>query len=238
MNNETKSLNRLAEQLELLRRDPTVIEIAKEHLSDCRERGLISDWDVDDCPKPLDFASLTVAISQTIPKGGSVEVGVYRGGTAGLMLQCSSPDSFHVSIDPYGLPAQAYRNRTHGYGDWSPARQTLFELYRLAHEREVNFCHYLMGSAQFVDADLLSHPGGFRIVHLDGPHDFNTVFQELRYFRSRISGPCVFIMDDDNPQSPDVREALSVAGNGMVEIFHQVYEMRWGEFGFSAWLLR
>ena len=48
----------LAEQLYLLSRDPAVIEIAEVHLADCRERGLVSDWDVDNCPKPLDFASL------------------------------------------------------------------------------------------------------------------------------------------------------------------------------------
>jgi len=208
---------------------------AQQILTKCRDQGLISDWDDGVSEKPKDFASLVVAICKVIPNGNSLEVGVFRGGTSGILIQCAEEEGFHVSIDPFGLPSQSYPE-FEGYEDWKHARETLLRLHMLASEYRVNFCHYLMGSVQFADADLLTHPGTLRIVHLDGPHDQKTVLHELRYFRTRIAGPCVFIMDDDNPNKPDVRNALAKASNGMEEILHRVYDTEWGEFGFSAWL--
>ncbi len=73
----------------------------------CRAVDLVSDWDA--CiEKTNDFTRLCVAAGRLLPAGGSVETGVFRGGTAAILLHCASPDSFHVSIDPYGLPSQSY----------------------------------------------------------------------------------------------------------------------------------
>jgi len=209
---------------------------AAQNVVTCRARGLISDWDVDDCQKVPDFAALMIAVRGLIPSGGTVETGVFRGGTSALMMLSSAPDRFHVSVDPFGLPGQVYANPVLDYENWPEARRTVFELSRLAHEQQINFCHYWMASVQFVDANLLSQPGGFRAVHLDGPHDVDTVTRELRYFRSRIDGPCVFILDDHDDQFPGVQQGLEAAGQGLVPILRRMYEMRYGRCGFSAWL--
>jgi hypothetical protein len=202
----------------------------------CRRRGLISDWDEDDCQKVPHFAALMIAVRSLIPSGGTVETGVYRGGTSALMMLSSDFDRFHVSVDPFGLQGQAYTDPAHGYGNWPEARRTVFELSKLAYEQGINFCHYWMASVQFVSADLLPQPRHFRAVHLDGPHDVGSVTQELHYFRSRIEGPCVFILDDHDDHFPGVQQALDTAGQGLVPILHRMYDTRYGRCGFSAWL--
>jgi hypothetical protein len=117
-----------------------------------------------------DFARLCVASRRVLPPGGSVETGVFRGGTAGILLHCTSPDSFHVSIDPYGLPGQSYvdpRDESSQW-PWPEVRRTMTCL--TAHSREITFCHYLMSASAFIRADHLQHPARFQIVHLDGDH--------------------------------------------------------------------
>jgi hypothetical protein len=216
--------------------DAAIADTARACLARCRARGLVSDWDEDACPKPLHFATLAAATAATIPAGGTVEVGVYRGGTAGILLMTGAPDRYHVSIDPFGLPEQSYTNPTLPYGDAGAARATLRALGELAEEQAVTLCHYWMASTRFIEADLLTHPGGFRFVHLDGPHDRDTVAAELRYFRSRIAGPCVFVLDDHDALNPGVAEAVKAAGAGLEPLFHRHYDTRYGRCGFSAWL--
>jgi hypothetical protein len=182
-----------------------------------------------------EFTRLIVAASRVLPPGGSIETGVYHGGTAGPLIHVASAESFHVSIDPYGLPSQSYVIQD--YGNWPSVRGTLSQLSRLSAERHVNFCHYLMDSATFVRADLLSHPSRFRIVHLDGDHSQQAVELELAYFRRRISGPALFILDDHDDHFPGVEGALKTTGRGMTRVLHQFYDFpNYGVAGFSAWV--
>ncbi|QDU31573.1 hypothetical protein ETAA8_67320 [Anatilimnocola aggregata] len=212
---------------------PDVAREASSLLQECRARSLISDW--EGCPKVDDFARLIVATSRVLPAGGSIETGVYQGGTAGPLLCVAAAESFHVSIDPYGLPSQSYV--VQDYGNWPVVRHTLTKLTQLAEERQINFCHYLMDSATFVRADLLTHPGRFRIVHLDGDHSQEAVEMELRYFRRRLTGPALFIMDDHDEHFPGVEAALQTTGQGMVRVLHRRYDFpNYGIAGFSAWI--
>ena len=181
-----------------------------------RSLGLYSDW--DPCvEKVIDFGSLIEAAARVLPPGGSIETGVYRGGTSGPLIVCASPDSFHLSIDPFGLPSQSYSELTGDYGAWTEVRKTLARLAELGLERSVTYCHYLMASAEFVSADLLSHhQSSFRIVHLDGAHTKEAVVDELAYFRRRLPGPSLFILDDHDTNFPGVEEAVnSPAGVGL-----------------------
>lgn len=212
---------------------PEVIEEAGRSVQECRLRGLVSDW--EGCPKVDDFARLIVATARVLPAGGSVETGVYHGGTAGPLVRVAAAESFHVSVDPYGLPSQSYVAQD--YGNWPIVRRTLAQLTRFAEKRQVNFHHYLMDSATFIRADLLQHPTSFRIVHLDGDHSQEAVEMELRYFRSRIVGPTLFILDDHDEHFPGVEAALQTSGQGMARVLHRYYDFpNYGVAGFSAWV--
>jgi hypothetical protein len=227
----------LSAELQKLAQSPEVMEEADKVLAACRATDLVSDW--DPCPEKMkDFTQLCVAAARLLPAGGSVETGVLRGGTAGILLSCGSRDSFHVSIDPYGLPSQSYTYLREEYGRWPEMRRTMTRLARLAESREITFCHYLMSASDFVRADHLSHPDRFRIVHLDGDHSRAAVAEELAYFRRRISGPTLFILDDHDDHFPGVEEALQDEGSGLVPIFHRQYDFPggYGLAGFSAWL--
>ncbi len=227
----------LSDELKTLSRSSGVVAAAESIITACREVDLISDWDAC-AEKNRDFAALCVAANRLLPPGGSVETGVFRGGTAGILLNCASPDSFHVSIDPYGLPGQSYSDMREVYGQWPEARRTMARLSRLAESREVTFCHYLMGASDFIRADHLQHPARFRIVHLDGDHSRAAVAEELAYFRRRIPGPALFILDDHDDHFPGVEEGLRDEGAGLVPIFHRLYDFpgTYGLAGFSAWL--
>src|SRR4029077_13718556 len=120
--------------------------------------------------KVLDFSRLVVSAAQVLPAGGSIESGVFRGGTAGLLLLATTPESFFIAIDPYGLPTQSYPYLAHAYGAWPEARQTIMTLHTLGVQHNVTFCHYLMDFQAFAAADHINHPGAFRIIHLDGDH--------------------------------------------------------------------
>ena len=217
---------------------PEVIARATQAIQLTRSLGLYSDW--DSCAeKVLHFGALIEAAASLLPPGGSIETGLYRGGTSGPLILCAAAESFHISIDPFGLPSQSYEALKEEYGAWREARMVLARLARLAEERSVTYCHYLMGAADFTHADLLQHPGYFRIVHLDGAHTKEAVIDELIYFRSKLRGPALFILDDDDTHFPGVGEALtSSAGTGLVPVLHRYYAFAEAmqPCGFSAWL--
>lgn len=242
-------LERLAGDIRSRMTDPEVIRQADRNLAESRRRELFCDWgaspewDYAACPEKVqDFNRLVVAAARVLPPGGSIETGVYRGGTSGPLIMCAPPNAFHVAIDPYGLPEQSYKdakgNIDAGYADWPRARGTLRQLGALAHERDVTFCHYLMSAQSFIDADLLRHPGRFSVVHLDGDHAVGAVIAELRYFRGKLGGPALFILDDHDNHFPGVQAGLDQAGAGLVRIFHNFYQVtsEGPPSGFSAWL--
>jgi hypothetical protein len=227
----------LSDQLMELARAPEIATAADAILVSCRAVDLVSDWDAC-AEKTNDFTRLCVAAGRLLPAGGSVETGVFRGGTAAILLHCASPDSFHVSIDPYGLPSQSYDDMLESYGRWPEVRGVMTRLSQLAESRAVTFCHYYTGASDFIRADHLQHPGHFRIVHLDGDHSRAAVAEELRYFRKRIRGPALFILDDHDDHFPGVEEGLRDEGAGLVPVFRGLYDFpgTYGQAGFSAWL--
>lgn len=242
-------LQKFAGDIRSLMADPEVARQAEWLLAESVRRELFCDWgsspewDYRPCPEKVqDFNRLVLATQRVLPPGGSIETGVFRGGTSGPLILCAPPNSFHVGIDPYGLPEQSYKEANGdidaGYADWPRARSTLRQLATLADERGVTFCHYLMSAQTFIDADLLRHPGRFSIVHLDGDHSLDAVVAELCYFRKKVGGPALFIMDDHDDYCPDVQIGLDTAGRGLVEIFHNFYHTGHRDMptGFSAWL--
>ncbi len=158
--------------------------VAEQNLEQAKSLGFSSDW-AGIGTKEIDFARLVVAARNVLPEGGSVETGVFQGGTSALLILSCPADSFHVSVDPYGLPTQSYEKRE--CEDWETARRTISRLAGLAAERGVTHCHYFMDSQSFARADLPRHPGRFVIVHLDGPHTEEAV-QDDDVFLEALAG--------------------------------------------------
>jgi hypothetical protein len=234
----TSALADLAIRIVAAMSQPEIIARATRTIELTRSLGLYSDW--DSCAeKVLDFGCLIEAAASLLRPGGSIETGVYRGGTSGPLILCAAAESFHVSIDPFGLPSQSYQALKEEYGAWPEVRRVLARLARLAEERSVTYCHYLMAAADFTHADLLQQPGHFRIVHLDGAHTKEAVVDELAYLRRKLGGPALFILDDHDTHFPGVGEAVgSSAGMGLVPVLHRYYAFAetMQPCGFSAWL--
>jgi hypothetical protein len=232
-------LEALAEAIRVAMGRPDIAQLAEAHRAEADRRGLISDWgEYPEWRRKLEDAGrLVLAAAHVLPAGGSVETGVFRGGSSAPLMLCAPAEAFHVTIDPFGLPSQSYADWDY-YTQWPAVRRTVHELAQLARERDITFCHYMMGAQAFIDADLLQHPGRFRIVHLDGDHSLGAVARELQYFRSKISGPTLFILDDHDENSPGVQAGLDAAGVGLVRILHNYYALEDDDkpFGFSAWL--
>jgi hypothetical protein len=212
-----------------------VVTEAERRFAYTRSLGLVSDW--EPLPKVVDFGRLALAIEHNFPPGGSVEIGVFKGGTSATLILSCAPESFHVAVDPYGLATQSYSPAVEEYRDWSMVRHTAQGLHQLAEGRSVTCCHYFMDSATFIRNDLLQHPYRFNVVHLDGDHSYEAVRTELAYFTGKLSGPTVYVLDDHDDHFPGVDRALRDF-TAFTEIFHRTYRCSeaYGIAGFSAWL--
>ena len=226
----------LEQQLQDALRSPVVHAEAEDRLRRVRDLGMSSDWAHEE--KELEFARVVAAAHEVLPPGGSIETGVLAGGTSSLLILSCAPDSFHVSIDPYGLPGQPYwEKKARASEVWPLVRRTMRALHELADEQGVTYAHYLMGSETFAQSDLLRHPGAFNVVHLDGGHSFQTVAAELSYFTRKLAQPAVFVMDDHDDAHPGVGLALEGFRGALTELFYKDYDFGGGDrFGFSAWL--
>ena len=225
----------LVSRLHDVMRAPATRADAERMRCDTERRGLVSDWQAS--PEKMDaFARLVLAAQAVLGPGGTLETGVCRGGTSALLVACAPAEAFHIAIDPFGLPSQSYANRAK-YGRWHHVRATLASLAVLGRERAVTVLPYVMSSQTFIAADLLTHEAPIRIVHLDGDHSAAAVAMELRYFRSRVAHPALFVLDDHDAHFPGVEEGLAQEGRGMLRILHERYDFPgYGLAGFSAWL--
>jgi len=199
--------------------------------------GFESDWDA--VPEKLRaFRQAIFASATVLPPGGSVETGVFRGGTSGPLILSNPPESFHIGIDPFGNAAQSYPELAEAYAQWKPVRSTLARLTKLAQECDVTYLHYAMGSTRFAECDLLEVGQQVRVVHLDGDHGEQAVVDELTYFRRKIQRPCLFVLDDHDSTYPGVENGMQRAGQGMAKVFHRLYDYPGfpTKLGFSAWV--
>ena len=225
----------LVEHIRAAMRTRAAGECANRLRSDASRHQLVSDWEAS--PEKMDiFARLVIAAQEVLGPGSTLETGVCRGGTSALLLGSAPKEAFHIAIDPFGLPSQSYANRAK-YGRWHHVRATLAALTELGRSRAVTVLPYVMSSQAFIAADLLQHEGTIRIVHLDGDHSADAVAMEIAYFRSRVAGPAIFILDDHDEHFPGVEEGLAREGAGMIRILHEHYTFPdYGRAGFSAWL--
>jgi len=228
-------MTRLADRIRAAMQLPETRARADRMRRDACSRGLVSDWEAS--PEKMDaFARLVTAAQATLGPGGTLETGVCRGGTSALLVSSAPAEAFHIAIDPFGLPSQSYANRTK-YGRWPHVRATLAALADLGRERSVTVLPYVMSSQAFIAADLFQHEAPIRIVHLDGDHSADAVALELGYFRRKLAGPALFILDDHDEHFPGVEQGLARSGEGLARILHERYDFPgYGIAGFSAWL--
>jgi hypothetical protein len=216
---------------------PDIQRPAAGAMARCKALGFESDWDA--VPEKMEaFYRVIFAASAVLPAGGSVETGVFRGGTSGPLILCDAPESFHIGIDPFGLAAQSYADLADVYGQWKGARATLAKLSVLGEAQNVTYCHHTMAASKFIACDLLNEAADFRIVHLDGDHSEQAVCEELAYFRRKIRRPALFVLDDHDTTYPGVETGMQRAGRGMAKVFHRFYDYPGfpTKLGFSAWV--
>jgi hypothetical protein len=190
-----------------------VRDSADDAIAQCKELGFISDWDA--VPEKIaDFYRVLFAAAEVLPPGGSVETGVFRGGTSGPLILSDAPESFHIGIDPFGFPSQSYADLADAYGQWEEARRTMAKLSALGAQQNV------------------------RTVHLDGDHGEAAVVEELTYFRRKLARPVLFVLDDHDDTYPGVESGVRRAGQGMARVFHRHYDYPGfaTKLGFSAWI--
>jgi hypothetical protein len=210
---------------------------ADDAIAECKELDFISDWDAVP-EKMADFYRVIFAAAKILPAGGSVETGVFRGGTSGPLILSDSPESFHIGIDPFGFSSQSYADLAEVYGQWQGARRTMAKLSALGAQQNVTYCHYTMSASRFIQADLLESTIDVRTVHLDGDHSEAAVIEELTYFRRKLARPVLFVFDDHDDTYPGVESGISRAGTGMARVFHRHYNYPGfpTPLGFSAWV--
>lgn len=214
-----------------------VRDSADDAIAQCKELGFISDWDA--VPEKIaDFYRVLFAAAEVLPPGGSVETGVFRGGTSGPLILSDAPESFHIGIDPFGFPSQSYADLADAYGQWEEARRTMAKLSALGARQNVTYCHYTMSASRFIQADLLEPTVDVRTVHLDGDHGEAAVIEELTYFRRKLARPVLFVLDDHDDTYPGVESGVRRAGQGMARVFHRHYDYPGfaTKLGFSAWI--
>jgi hypothetical protein len=227
----------LADRIRAAMESAEIRRQAEEARTRCKALGFESDWDA--VPEKLDcFYRAIFASAAVLPPGGSIETGVFRGGTSGPLILSNPAESFHIGIDPFGLASQSYADLAEVYGQWKGARATLAKLSALGDQRDVTYCHYMMAASTFIACDLLEPRAQFRVVHLDGDHSEQAVIEELGYFRRRIRRPCLFVLDDHDSTYPGVEAGVQRAGQGMARLFHNLYDYPGfpTKLGFSAWV--
>ncbi|MCK6452502.1 MAG: hypothetical protein L6R19_16890 [Alphaproteobacteria bacterium] len=216
---------------------PEIARGADEAMRRCKDLGFESDWDA--VPEKMTaFHRVILAAAAVLPPGGSVETGVFRGGTSGPLILADPPESFHIGIDPFGFPSQSYADLADAYGQWQEARRTMAKLSAVGAQQNVTYCHYTMAASRFIQADLLEPIVDVRTVHLDGDHGEDAVVEELAYFRRKLARPVLFVLDDHDDTYPGVEAGMRRAGAGMARVFHRHYAYPGfpTPLGFSAWV--
>ena len=194
--------------------------------------GFHSDWS-NKTSKTLDFTKLVMSVKHIFPPGGTIEVGVYAGGTSSILMYACCKDCFHISIDPYGL-LKKFNEETCNF---KTVRATLRKLSILAEKLAVTHTHFMLDSHVFVKSDLLFPRERYNIVHLDGDHSYKSVSDELNYFIKKINNPVVLIFDDHDEHYPGVDKAIKEKSSNLKKIFHKKYQHEnYGIAGFSAFL--
>jgi len=138
----------------------------------------------------------------------TIELGVRKGYGSAVIMKYNSERKFHICIDPYGsIP---YVSDVHGtflnteYGN-KMRRETLYALYRYAHENNKNLLFFVLEDTEFFKRFADGFPyyekdkivyTKYSLVHFDGPHNIKDILIEIDFFKDRIETGGIFVFDD------------------------------------------
>ncbi len=164
-------------------------------------------------------------------KGMTCEIGLRKGGGTGFIMDTLKEKSFpynvHVAIDPYGDISYAKRDTTlDTHMDYTNSMRDEFigPIYSYAMKIGVNFIFINLEDTEFFNRysdgvpvynnnkRLLSE---YIFVHIDGPHQYDIVYNEFIWFNDRMTSGATMVFDDVSYYDHDKVESHIIA-NGWV----------------------
>ncbi len=140
------------------------------------------------------FALVDAAQRSTGISGDLFEIGAFFGRSAVVLGQLARPDERVVVADIFDqggnddstIPARMLRDTT------LPSVEQFSANYLRFHDE---LPEILVGPSTSLDADELG-PGAFRLIHVDGAHDYDTVVHDLTLTRTLATTGAVIAFDD------------------------------------------
>lgn len=155
-----------------------------------------------------------------------LEIGTREGGSTQMLLETLPEDGVLVSVDPYGgIPYKAFVGAdsfTPIHWDWIPGEasslgytsamrtRATIALLEIAAQRGVHFIPLPITDLEFMERFVSGVPvhwnghsrlrNTYGLVFLDGPHDTESVYRELRFFIPRMAERGLVVIDDWLPQ--------------------------------------
>lgn len=165
-----------------------------------------------------EFLTEAVAVSAGIA-GMCIEIGVRRGfGTKTIIdaVAAHCPQKVVLGVDPYGsIP---YVGREHigpirlDYDN--PMRNVAMQsLFDYSHSVGINWIPFIMTDTQFFKTQFdgveindieTSICNKYSMAHLDGPHNYEHVSQEILWFNDRMDVGATIVIDDCTPDFIDI----------------------------------
>lgn len=139
-----------------------------------------------------------------------VELGNYLGGGMLRMMNHfhnNGSQRIFVGIDPYGAIPYANVNGVNHCYAYSNRTKSAFlsQIYKVCHERNTNFIFFNITDNQFFNRFPDGIPvyeeqevihSAYALVVIDGPHEYNAVFNEFNFFKSRMNTNGIIVFDD------------------------------------------
>ena len=175
---------------------------------------------------------LIVRAIEAIPnnkKGMTCEIGLRRGGGTGFIMDALSEGKFpykvHVAVDPYGDISYAKRDSaldTHMDYTNNMRDESIGHIYSYAMKLCVNFIFINLEDNEFFNRYGDGIPiyssnkyilSEYIFVHLDGPHQYDIVYNEFLWFNDRMTKGATMVFDDINYYDHD-RIEIYILDNG------------------------
>lgn len=164
-----------------------------------------------------EYEYITEAVQMaTSVEGMLCEVGLRLGWGTKTIIDAAMPGRTVISIDPFG--SILYTGREHvgpirlDY-DNNMYKQVLADMSDYVLDKPIEWIPFKMTDEQFFEKfsdgvelyDLESTTcNKYAMVHLDGPHHYAAIFEELAFFDKRMDKGATIVLDDVTPDFIDI----------------------------------